>query len=178
MRPDNPEGPRFYARIRQLHRVRADESSTIFLHELQNIGIDTQLPIIMLAECCFMYLPQRQVDALMAMLKSAFRMVQLILYEPLLADDPFSMQMIRNFHQRRINLESHCIRPLMPCGTYFEKTGWHVNRLLTMQEMEKSDVLSAEDYQLLNRLAALDEYEEWILVSNHYYIAHLSSYQQ
>lgn len=140
-------------------------------------GIRLQQPIIFVSECCFMYIQATQVSRLLGYLAKAIPRGHLILYDPLLLlGDPFSEQMIRNFHQRGISLESHAVKSEEQLKDRWQSSGWQVECFAHMSQIEGLDgLLDGTDRQQLSRMAMLDEYEEWNLISDHYYLAILQS---
>jgi O-methyltransferase involved in polyketide biosynthesis len=146
---------------------------------LEQHGVDCTAPAIFIAECCFMYLSRTHVLAHLSCIARSFATSRMIIFDPILVRerDPFSEQMIKNFLRRSINLESHQVSSATEIARSFEHCGWNIQQFLRMSDLEahESNILSPEDLDKLSRLAALDEYEEWTLMSNHYYLAILSN---
>lgn len=140
-------------------------------------GFSAQGSTVIVAECCFMYLPAAQVLQLLSCLAQGIASCHAVIYDPLLlAGDPFSEQMVRNFYQRGISLESHVVASQKQLQDGWLGAGWILERFAKMSQLEGlSDFLSEADRQQLCRVAALDEYEEWNLISDHYYLAILRS---
>ncbi|KAL8691885.1 MAG: hypothetical protein Q9218_002990 [Villophora microphyllina] len=92
-------------------------------------GVDTSIPTLLISECCLIYLPPHQADAVVDYFtKHLFRLsshppspsdlsstssplqrtasLALILYEPLNPHDPFGKTMVRNLAQRGIVLQT------------------------------------------------------------------------
>jgi len=141
--------------------------------KLNDVGIDFDSTVIFLAECCLMYLPENHIKKLLVTLYRP--LARFIIYEPLLLfDDRFSDQMISNFHYRHIDLESHRVTSIEDLKSRYEHCGWQVRLFMTMRQMV--DSLDYHETRLFKRQAALDEYEEWNLISDHYYLIVLSGH--
>lgn len=154
------------------------QDPTIFLSKLRDCtSIDLQQPTIFVSECCFMYIPATHISRLLDNIAKAIPHCHLILYDPLLLlGDPFSEQMVRNFHQRGISLESHTVNSEERLKDRWQSAGWQLDCFARMSQLEEIEgLLGDADRQQLSRLATLDEYEEWNLISEHYYLAILQS---
>lgn len=141
---------------------------------LTSYGFCRDCRTVVLAECCFMYLPLNQVDLILFTLRSAFKFVDILIYEPILLEgDPFSIQMIRNFAARGIYLQSHCFPTRDALISSMEQSGLAIQSIWTMSDLVQSPLISDKDRHVLTTQMSLDEYEEWSLIGNHYYLVHL-----
>lgn len=144
------------------------------VEKLKEAGINFDRTVIFLAECCLMYLPGKHIEHIFDTLHGPH--AHFIIYEPLLLfDDRFSDQMISNFHYRHIDLESHRVASIEELEKRYKHWGWQVKLFMTMRQM--ADSLDPQEMSLFKRHAALDEYEEWNLISDHYYLIVLSGHE-
>jgi hypothetical protein len=139
---------------------------------IERLELQHDKPTVVIAECCFMYLSPATIKSILTIFEETLSSVSVIIYDSLfLKNDPFSTQMYENFCRRGIILEPCWISSLDDLGTLW--SNWRTDSLMTMQDCE-SLLLSKDDRLALGRKAMLDEYEEWKLMSSHYYFAHLS----
>lgn len=137
--------------------------------------IDTALPTLLISECCLCYLSPAAADTVaLYFTKHLFpnsTPIGLILYEPILPNDPFGKTMVSNLAARGIvlqtlkkygSLEAQAARMksygLEGTGAASVKALWDKG----VEEKEKERVAGLE---------MVDEVEEWELLAGHYCVA-------
>lgn len=169
--------PRYRLVAADLH----EEPALVVSRLLRDTGLDPGAPLLLLAECCFMYLRRSALHALLRALYARWGPpgnLSVIIFDALLIrDDPFTLQMLENFARRGIHLDRDWLVPsTRPISALWSVCGQDDAdpscTLLTMRALEHSSaLLSRADRSMLARMAALDEYEEWDLIAAHYYFA-------
>jgi len=77
---------------------------------------------------------------------------------------------------RCIDLDLPQLPSLHALPPRFSSLGWPIAEVLSMDALAGNRrFLSLEDTRSMHVLAALDEYEEWLLVGSHYYLAILKN---
>lgn len=156
-----------------LNKVFLQDGESVFRGKIEEM-IEKDEPLIIIAECCLMYLHNETTLKLLKYLSSlTANVAHTVIYDPLYMQDAFSTMMLDNFLQRGIRLEPITNNGLTGLKDIYKEAGWTINRIETMHEAENS--LIDSDRNTLTKLLALDEYEEWHLVSNHYHFAILTS---
>ncbi len=123
-------------------------------------------PTLFIAECLFMYLSRESARELITFAANECKDCSFVAFDPVVSEDSFSRVMIENLEMRGVdggNLSSF--------HTYTEAFNRHFTSIkaLTMLQLEQERTfISENDAQLMKQKAALDEYEEWSLIANHY----------
>lgn len=139
-------------------------------------GVDTTMRTIFISECCLMYLVRDRVKNLLSFLSTSFATATFILYDALfIRGDRFSTTMIDNFARRTIILDPFWLTSATDLIPLWRECGWVVRACELMSKLENSEFLIDADRAILRAKSALDEYEEWQLISSHYYFAILDS---
>lgn len=132
---------------------------------------------LIIAECCLMYLSARAGDALLDWASQLTApSVSVCSFDPVLAaclqTDRFAQRMLDNLQDRGLDPQSLSQYPSRESiVARFQMRFSHVTTH-TMLDLERSEEtvgwVNLEQRQQLNRHAALDEYEEWTLMAEHY----------
>ena len=146
-------------------------------------GIDTDLPTLIISECCLVYLHPAEATAALQFFTSLFQPntpLSIIIYEPINPFDPFGKVMEQNLASRGITLhglkEWHSL----------EKQKERITQFLC-QDGAAADVeggagvadineiwrswISEEEKERVSKLEMVDEVEEWGLLAAHYCVA-------
>lgn len=164
------------------HLFSADLNQKFPLDRLQKeTEWNIKIPTIFVTECCQMYLTVAAADALMADLASLCVVeARVIIYEPLFINKSrFTLNMKSNLASWGIQLHfRENISSLADLMEVYKRSAgrWQVDYAHLMYEMENfSDLyLDSASQKVLKNQLSLDEWEEWKLISSHYYICVLS----
>jgi O-methyltransferase involved in polyketide biosynthesis len=156
-----------------LHLVGHDlrESPTQLMEKL---SLERSLPTLFLMECVSMYIPVVASKLLLQELSQCTDKVFIACYEPILgkrtAPDPFGQMMERNLINAGVASQESCLlqtrtlsdqlQKLVECG-FVEAVG-------TDMWSAYETVLTETQRKRANQSEFLDEYEEWILIMQHY----------
>lgn len=141
---------------------------------LREAGFSPKITTVVIAECCLMYLPMETVCRLVDSLGSFSFQVHTIIYDSLfIRNDNFSLLMVDNFSRRKIELNPFWVDSIEDLKSILFSS-WKVTFFMSMKEVEGSKLMIPEDRAMLSKHLALDEYEEWNLVADHYYFAHFT----
>jgi hypothetical protein len=124
-----------------------------------------------------MYLSQSRIQRLLTALSVHFPAgSQVLLYDAVfIENDRFSSFMMENFARRNIRLDPlWVLSSEQVCNAWTPV--WVTLNLQTMNNLEQSQYLTEDDKLTLCTRCILDEYEEWELVSSHYYLAVLNKH--
>lgn len=119
---------------------------------------------IIIAECCLMYLSNAA--KIISEISSKFEKATLICFDPLFVGDKFGHIMKLNLSDRGLSVNDFVRFPSVDHQKErFTGLGWNIIQCMTMFELSQS-----QDYaQILQQKSPLDEYEEWTIMSQHYY---------
>ncbi|KAG6008353.1 hypothetical protein E4U21_004557 [Claviceps maximensis] len=133
-------------------------------------GIRSDLPTLLLSECCLCYLSQQDSDDVLQFFTSKIHNIAALLYEPMPLGDAFGDMMISNLKARQIHMPSldkyrdqHGQMSRLR-GAGFESTGY-----ATIENAWETWV-SQQERERVDRLEGLDEVEEWKLLAAHYVV--------
>ncbi len=141
-----------------------DEESSI---SLINEALDTNSTLIIIAECSLMYLSDETVSTLLTSLVNSFSDLKLIVFDPIYASDRFGLMMNKNLLERGLCTKTFLAYPT--CLDYIQRirrTGMPNVVLKTMYELSKDPMYAA----ILSAKAPLDEFEEWDILTKHYFL--------
>lgn len=161
-----------------------DKGEFLFESLLRSHGFNTELPTLILAECCLMYLTVAAGDALIRWSNSiranfcAFDPIVSVPRSPSssmasLNGDSFGEVMMENFMMRGFDPVALRAYPSRDDVTKrFSRYGNPAIRAYSMFELETkpetTDLFCQADRRTLRMKAQLDEYEEWTLMAEHY----------
>lgn len=146
--------------------------SAALVEGLREACVDADRPVLVLAECCLMYMPKDRVRILLEALTAYCRhQCTFVVFDVLFRADAFSSVMVENFSRRGIVLDPLWISTKEDLGQLWPATPPLSFALWDLAEIETSDYLDEGDRGTLRRMLSLDEYEEWRLIGQHYYFA-------
>lgn len=140
-------------------------------------GVDTSIPTLIISECCLVYLPPQDADAVLQYFSSQFpdtTPLAIVIYEPIRPHDPFGKTMISNLAARGLQLQTlekyHDLKEqrgrLKACGFGDAPQGGGA-------ESADMDFIwqrwtSQEEKERVEGLEWMDEVEEFVLLAKHY----------
>ncbi|KAI1762087.1 LCM-domain-containing protein [Hypoxylon sp. FL1150] len=137
-------------------------------------GIRTDVPTILISECCLCYLEIPQARGVINYFTKIIPNLAIIIYEPIHPNDSFGKQMTSNLAARRI---------CMPTLDAYENTtsqkerlqnaGFTITRSVTIRDVWQNWVAD-EEKERVDGLEGLDEVEEWNLLADHYAMMYVS----
>ncbi|PON29502.1 leucine carboxyl methyltransferase 1 [Trichoderma gamsii] len=133
-------------------------------------GLRTDIPTLILSECCLCYLSREESDGVLEYFTSRIPNAAVVIYEPVHLGDPFSDTMVSNLAARNIhmpNLERR--RNEADEAARLKRIGFETTRQLTIDRIW-SKWVNAEEKERVDRLEGLDEVEEWQLLAGHYMV--------
>lgn len=142
--------------------------------EIFGNDFDPSFPTLIIAECCFMYLTAEAGDKIISWCGNTFKSsVTLCSFDPILADDikadPFAKVMLDNFDKRGLDTRALLEYPSRQSTIDRFKKHFPVVNSFTMLQLETTESLvSKQQRREVLIKAALDEYEEWNLLADHY----------
>ncbi|KAK4556158.1 carboxy methyl transferase for protein phosphatase 2A [Recurvomyces mirabilis] len=138
-------------------------------------GLDSDLPTLLLSECCLCYLPPDTATSVLQYftmnLKSS---LALALYEPIRPYDAFGRTMVTNLASRGIHLQTlKQYSSLEAQRQRLKLAGFDTSQGArdVYQIYRNEDWVSAKERERVEALEWLDEIEEWKLLASHYCIA-------
>lgn len=139
--------------------------------KLPNISSST--PTLLLSECCLIYLPPAQADAILQTLANHMiaptTPLSLVLYEPIHPHDSFGQVMVSNLAQRGIVLQTlHKYHSLAAQRTRLTEATFVDGQSGADVEWLFQNWLNQEEKDRVGKCEMLDEMEEWVLLGRHY----------
>ncbi|KAG7366572.1 leucine carboxyl methyltransferase [Nitzschia inconspicua] len=141
---------------------------------LGKLSLDPSLPTLFLTECVFMYMPNEASQLLLQALSSCVEHVYMACYEPILGDrnarDPFGQMMEQNLIKAGVASPGSCLlktRTLLEQLHKLTNSGFARAVGCDMWSAYET-ILTVEQRKTANQSEFLDEYEEWILIMQHY----------
>lgn len=134
-------------------------------------GIRTDIPTMLISECCLCYLETSQAEEVIRHFTSRIPNLGLVLYEPIKPDDAFGKQMVSNLAARRIR---------MPTLASYKEPADQTERLRQagFEEVRQASIeevweqwIDHDEKERVDALEGLDEVEEWQLLAGHYIVA-------
>jgi [phosphatase 2A protein]-leucine-carboxy methyltransferase len=143
---------------------------------------DPLAPTLVLAECLLMYLAKDAADQLLsywAAVPDALVHREFLLFDPILRADRFGEQMLENLRSWGVDDVAFQAYPTPEAVVErFARCGFAqaTMRCWSMLQLESSEdtthLVAPSERLLLQQKAALDEYEEWSLMAQHYILLH------
>lgn len=139
-------------------------------------GLRTDVPTLLVSECCLCYLEAAQSRAVLDYFASDARAgianLAVVLYEPIRPDDAFGRQMVANLAARRIRMPSlDAYGTAAAQRTRLRAAGFDGGaEARTVEEVWK-EWIPDEERERVDGLEGLDEVEEWNLLAAHYVVA-------
>ncbi|KAL7916069.1 S-adenosyl-L-methionine-dependent methyltransferase [Trichoderma velutinum] len=133
-------------------------------------GLRTDVPTLILSECCLCYLSQEESEGVLEYFSSRISNISVVIYEPIHLGDAFSDTMISNLAARNIHMPSlERSRDGADQASRLKRIGFENARQLTIDRLW-SKWVNAEEKERVDRLEGLDEIEEWQLLAGHYVV--------
>lgn len=150
--------------------------------DFSQMGIHLDVPTLLLSECCLIYLPPEDADAVLSYFTSAFSpatSVGVIVYEPIRPHDAFGRTMVSNLTARGIHLQTlNAHDSLTAQRERMRKHGFGSTVGSGAQGAEAADVdfvwqawIDGKEKERVENLEWMDEVEEWKLLARHYCVA-------
>lgn len=140
-------------------------------------GLDTNLPTLVISECCLVYLPPADADAVLHHISQLFpptTPLGIVIYEPIRPHDSFGKVMIRNLMERGIQLQTlekyadldKQRSRLQGHGFTGDQNGAEAADI----DMIWSRWIDPGEKDRVDGLEWMDEVEEFVLLARHYCI--------
>ncbi|TLD18364.1 putative leucine carboxyl methyltransferase superfamily [Venturia nashicola] len=166
---DSLYSPTYNVHPLDLRSLAVDDPAS--LPKLPNLSPTT--PTLLLSECCLIYLPPAQADAILQTLANQIiphnTALSLVLYEPIHPHDSFGQVMVSNLAQRGIILQTlHKYHSLAAQLTRLSDATFVDGQNGADVEWLFQNWLDQEEKDRVGKCEMLDEMEEWILLGRHY----------
>ncbi|KAM4056866.1 leucine carboxyl methyltransferase [Hirsutella rhossiliensis] len=141
------------------------------LTPVMGAAIRTNVPTLILSECCLCYLTHQNSERVLDLFQSRIARLAIAVYEPMPLDDSFGKVMMSNLKARKIYMPS-LERYRDPRGQEerLRDAGFETVGHATIKDAWETWVDSQEKARL-DALEGLDEVEEWQLLAAHYVVA-------
>jgi len=157
------------------HDLRNDPNH--LMGHLKAIGLNEALPTLFVMECVQMYLPESSSQTLLRCISDLSQSF-LILYEPILGNDPFGRVMETNLKAAGVAHEDSCLVKTRTLSQHLQKlqqvgkgddgtTGFTLATGCDMWSAYET-IITLEQRQKANKCEFLDELEEWVMIMKHY----------
>lgn len=162
--------PSYYIHAQDLRRLKT--STTI-------LGLDESLPTLLISECCLIYLPPDDADAVFDYFSSRFPAttpLACVIYEPIRPHDSFGKTMISNLVARGIHLQTlEKYAGLKEQEARLRYFGFGKDARDGSVAVDIDFVwrkwINEKEKQRVEGLEWMDEVEEFVLLAKHYCIA-------
>ena len=159
---------------------RTSEPAKLDEKRFSTWGISTDVPTLILSECCLIYLPPDDADSVLSYLTEAFSTttpIAVVIYEPIRPNDAFGRTMVSNLTARGIHLQTlHAHDTLAAQRKRLRDHG--IGEPAADGGAEAADVdflwerwIEERERERVERLEWMDEVEEWKLLARHYAVA-------
>jgi hypothetical protein len=151
------------------HLVSVDLNNVDTLtNALFKSNINTSLPTLFLSECVLIYLDPHSSDKIIEWIGSTFKCVSMLTYEQINPFDNFGNVMVQNLKKRGCPLLGIFKYPDLPSHEIrFKSKGFSTCKAVDMLHIYNK-YLSQEEVNRTKKIEFLDEYEEWIIILQHY----------
>lgn len=150
--------------------------------DFSQMGIPLDVPTLLLSECCLIYLPPEDADAVLSYFTSAFfpeTPIGVIVYEPIRPHDAFGRTMVSNLTARGIHLQTlNAHDSLTAQKERMKKHGFGSTIKGGEHGAEAADIdfiwqawIDGTEKERVENLEWMDEMEEWKLLARHYCVA-------
>lgn len=179
----SPEGDALHSRLLHIHPVDLRTLSASSVNDLELQGLDTELPTLLISECCLVYLSPTEADNVLEFFtKGVFPApsssamtstpLGLLIYEPIRPDDPFGKTMVSNLALRGIHLQTlHQYASLEAQRERLKKHGFLDGQGAADVNFIWKNWIDEAEKERVSKLEMLDELEEWNLLAAHYCVA-------
>ncbi|KAJ9637035.1 carboxy methyl transferase for protein phosphatase 2A [Knufia peltigerae] len=145
-------------------------------------GLDTSLPTLIISECCLIYLPPDDADAVLRYFSNLFPSgtpLAIVIYEPIRPHDSFGKTMVNNLMNRGIQLKTlEKYAGLAEQRARLETHGFKSGEAGTLGGSRSVDVdfiwrewVDGGEKERIDGLEWMDEVEEFVLLAKHYCIS-------
>ncbi|KIW19471.1 hypothetical protein PV08_00043 [Exophiala spinifera] len=145
-------------------------------------GLDTSLPTLIISECCLIYLPPDDADAVLQYFSNLFPSgtpLAIVIYEPIRPHDSFGRTMVNNLMNRGIQLQTLVkYADLAEQRIRLERHGFQNSTAGTLGGSRSVDIdfiwrewVEASEKERIEGLEWMDEVEEFVLLAKHYCIS-------
>ncbi|RBQ72928.1 hypothetical protein FVER53590_06075 [Fusarium verticillioides] len=146
-----------------------DETETT-TNEVSIPGLLTDIPTLLLSECCLCYLTTTEASDVLNFFSSRIPNLGTIIYEPVRPDDAFGKMMVSNLAARRIQMPTlQMYQTPEDQRARMSKAGFEKVYHMTIEDIWQNWV-SADEKRRVDSLEGLDEVEEWKLLAAHYIV--------
>lgn len=139
---------------------------------MDNAGFRSDVPTLFMSECVFIYMQAMHGDSIIQWASSAVSGAPsaIAVYEQFNPSDAFGKVMVENLMNRGCPLLSIFEYPTLELqrGRYMER-GWEQCWTKSMNEVY-SRHLDPKDVERIHKLEMMDEFEEWHLIQDHYFL--------
>ena len=116
------------------------------------------------------YIEPQHIQALVQFLAKSFPLLAMLDYDMVNPHDPFGKMMLQNFKHRGIPLKGmDFFSSLANIKSHYEQQGFAVE-IHSMRDMYYSH-LDQEERRRIEKLEFLDEFEEFVLMMQHYFMS-------
>ncbi|KAF5624854.1 leucine carboxyl methyltransferase 1 [Fusarium sp. NRRL 52700] len=138
--------------------------------EISLPGLRTDIPTLLLSECCLCYLTTTEASDVINFFSSRISSLGTIIYEPIRPDDAFGKMMISNLAARRIQMPTlQMYQTPEDQRARMNKAGFEMVHHMTIEGIWQNWV-STDEKRRVDLLEGLDEVEEWKLLAAHYIV--------
>ncbi|KAJ2169886.1 carboxy methyl transferase for protein phosphatase 2A [Coemansia sp. RSA 560] len=131
-------------------------------------GFDSSEPTLFLSECVLIYLDPQHSDAILNWITANVAHAGILTYEQILPTDRFGQMMIENLRARGLELRGlHAYPTLQSNSQRFLDLGWHSAVAVDLATYHEQ-LLEPLERERLAKIEFLDEWEEFILLAQHY----------
>ena len=139
-------------------------------------NVDAHCPTLLLSECCLIYLPPNDADAILKSFVSSVlsptTALGLIIYEPINPNDSFGRVMVQNLANRGIVLQT--LKKYASLGRQkarLKAMGFYDGQKSADVDFIWENWIVEDEKERVARLEMLDEVEEWRMLAQHYCVA-------
>lgn len=129
--------------------------------------LDPSVKTVFIMECILMYLTDDSCNNILGSLLTVAESSLLIVFDPVFIGDRFGQVMEANLAQRGLYPQIFRKYPtIVDQASRFKALGWNADSIESMGDLSKDE----EFAKVLREKSPLDEYEEWDLLTQHYYL--------
>lgn len=133
-------------------------------------GLRTDIPTLLLSECCLCYLSPSAAGQVLEFFTSSISNLAVVLYEPIRPDDAFGKMMVSNLAARNISMPTVDVyRQGKDQETRLRLAGFQTANHMTIEDIWEKWI-KPDERERVDRLEGLDEVEEWKLLASHYVV--------
>jgi [phosphatase 2A protein]-leucine-carboxy methyltransferase len=134
-------------------------------------GIRTDIPTLLISECCLCYLQAPEAENVIRYFADRIPDLGIVLYEPVKPDDPFGRMMVANLAARGVRMPTLDIyKTPTDQENRLRSAGFTGVKVMTVDRIWDTWITD-EEKNRVDELEGLDEVEEWKLLAGHYVVA-------